>query len=300
MADVVQKIISGNDIQQGSAVSHVTQTGNIHSLLPNVTNAISISEAEAKWTGRFDDTECYGTKFKTTVISGCQLWLAADKITGLDDGDTVATWSDSTTNGNDFAQSTASKKPLYKTGIFNSKPAIKFDGTDDYIFATVGSAITDVDYHSFFSVFSYISEGHWDTVAAIGKGSASTQLLRYFQLDNLSPRNIRIEGKNAANAVITLARGSDVVVGTPYVGSAITGTSTVQYLNGVSDATHTAYVLDDHDIDTFTLGASTYPITISPAECYVAEAIFYNRQLSEGEQNRVEKYLGKKYGVVIP
>jgi hypothetical protein len=74
--------------------------------------------------------------FTPLSISGCELWLRADTISGLNDNDAVGTWSDESGNSNNFAQATAGNKPVYKTGILNSLPVVRFDGSDDYIQCT--------------------------------------------------------------------------------------------------------------------------------------------------------------------
>lgn len=77
--------------------------------------------------------------FSPADIAGLQLWLKADAITGLGDGDAITTWTDSSGNGNNATQSTSGKKPLYKTNIQNGLPAVRFDGSDD---AMTGATIT--------------------------------------------------------------------------------------------------------------------------------------------------------------
>jgi hypothetical protein len=67
----------------------------------------------------------------TVAINNLLAWYKADAITGLADGDAVASWVDSTGNGHTAAQSTAGKKPVYKTSIINSLPVVRFDGVDD-------------------------------------------------------------------------------------------------------------------------------------------------------------------------
>ena len=64
-------------------------------------------------------------------IPGLLLWLDANQITGLNDGDAVATWSDASGNGYNATQGTASQRPIYKTGILNSRPVVRFDAVDD-------------------------------------------------------------------------------------------------------------------------------------------------------------------------
>jgi PKD repeat protein len=59
------------------------------------------------------------------------VWLKADAITGLSDGDRVATWPDASGNGIDATQSSNSKKPKYRTNQVNGLPALQFDATND-------------------------------------------------------------------------------------------------------------------------------------------------------------------------
>lgn len=77
-----------------------------------------------------------------TDITGLALWLNAEDITGLVDGDPVTTWADSSAAGNDASQTTASAKPTYKTGILNSLPVVRFDGGD---YLTCGTLVSHDD-----------------------------------------------------------------------------------------------------------------------------------------------------------
>jgi hypothetical protein len=71
--------------------------------------------------------------FSPDDISGLVLWLDADAIEGLNDGDPVTTWEDQSGNNNDATQSSASAKPTYQTNELNGKPIVRWDGTDDYM-----------------------------------------------------------------------------------------------------------------------------------------------------------------------
>lgn len=73
------------------------------------------------------------TSFSPASIPGLKLWLDASQIVGLNDGDAVSTWSDASGNGFDATQSVGVVKPVYKTGIRNGKPVVRFDGVDDYL-----------------------------------------------------------------------------------------------------------------------------------------------------------------------
>ena len=67
-------------------------------------------------------------------LSGLVAWYEADRITGvLADGTAVASWTDLSGHGYDLNMSTGAFQPIFKTNILNSKPCVRFDGTDDFL-----------------------------------------------------------------------------------------------------------------------------------------------------------------------
>lgn len=82
-------------------------------------------------------------------------WWDASQLTGLSDDDPIDTLPDLSGNGNDWEASGASR-PIYKAGIYNSLPTIRFDGTKYFggpsfaigassAFTFIGVAAADVD-----------------------------------------------------------------------------------------------------------------------------------------------------------
>lgn len=63
-------------------------------------------------------------------VANLSLWLDANAITGLSDGDSVTNWLDTSGNNNNSTQSSAAAKPTYKTNIIGGKPVVRFDGGD--------------------------------------------------------------------------------------------------------------------------------------------------------------------------
>jgi len=63
-------------------------------------------------------------------IAGLQLWLRADVGTKLN-GSTVAAWQDQSAVGNSAVQDKLSAQPLWVANALGSRPAVRFDGTDD-------------------------------------------------------------------------------------------------------------------------------------------------------------------------
>ncbi len=81
------------------------------------------------------------TTFSPADIAGLTLWLKADAIVGLNDGDPVASWADSSGLSN-TATGAAIQRPEYKTAIVNSLPVVRFNGTTNYLTTPSISAIT--------------------------------------------------------------------------------------------------------------------------------------------------------------
>jgi hypothetical protein len=54
-------------------------------------------------------------------------WFRADKITGLTNGEAMATWSDYSGNGFNATQSTPGRDPTYVTNVMNHLPVVRFN-----------------------------------------------------------------------------------------------------------------------------------------------------------------------------
>lgn len=74
-----------------------------------------------------------GAAWTPASIAGLSLWYDATQLAGLANNDPVATWTDASGNANNATQGTASARPTYKTNVQNSKPAVLFDGVDDFM-----------------------------------------------------------------------------------------------------------------------------------------------------------------------
>lgn len=87
-------------------------------------------------------------------LENLALWLKADAITGLADTDPVASWVDSSSNNNTATQGTAGARPLFRTGMVNGLPVVRFDGVDDFIESPYSASDNPgTDSQSIFAVF---------------------------------------------------------------------------------------------------------------------------------------------------
>lgn len=74
--------------------------------------------------------------FDPSHVSNMSAWYKADSIVGLNEGDLVTTWSDSSGSGHDLVQNTAGNKPTYHAsgGGPNNLPSVEFVfGSSDYM-----------------------------------------------------------------------------------------------------------------------------------------------------------------------
>lgn len=88
------------------------------------------------------------------LAQGLVLWLKADAITGLADTDPVASWVDSSGNNNTATQGTAGARPVFRTGMVNGLPVVRFDGVDDFLESPYSASDNpDTTNQSIFAVF---------------------------------------------------------------------------------------------------------------------------------------------------
>jgi hypothetical protein len=83
---------------------------------------------EAGCTVDFAETD--GGLWDPSALAGLALWLKADALSGLLDGEAVASWPDATGNGEIATQLTAANQPQYRINTQNGLPVVRFDGDD--------------------------------------------------------------------------------------------------------------------------------------------------------------------------
>lgn len=59
MADVVQKVITANDVKNGGAIANVDKLGNIQVVYPEVLADTNLTRTENKLATRYDDVSYY-------------------------------------------------------------------------------------------------------------------------------------------------------------------------------------------------------------------------------------------------
>ena len=192
---------------------------------------------------------------------GLTLFLDASQIAGLSDGSPVSQWNDLSGFGKDATQASPTQQPLYETNILNSEPVVRFDGTDDRL------AIPSIA---------------WGTAIAVAKRTVTS--------NSLFERSVAKRGFSV------------LAYGTTY------DTFDRYYVNGAL-ATAPSNWLTSFAVVSGVLQSSVLTATAnlgygSPSFSYlngdIAEVLVWNYKISDADRKKVERYLGKKYGIAVP
>jgi hypothetical protein len=216
--------------------------------------------------------------FSPDDIAGLELWLKADTLV-LSDNDPVATWTDSSGNGNDVTQGTAGTRPLYKTAIQNGLPVVRFDGTDDYMIHTT------------------LNVSQPGTVFIVGKTLAGEGNTRF--MDGETTGTDRwIFGTSSTNADYQIYAGTSVDTGTP--------DTAFHYFTVVFNGASSAGWVDAVSLFASNLGAQNLAsgITVGAGQNGdenltgdIGELLLYDSELSAPDRASVEAYLAAKWGL---
>jgi hypothetical protein len=217
--------------------------------------------------------------FSPSDIAGLLLWLKADAITGLNDGDPVVTWPDSSGNGRDATQGAAGNRPTYETAVLNGKPVVRFDATDDRLAtASIAHGIGAGDFT--WVVVAQVANAAANYSPIMANGSFAPAL--YFH-DN------RINLYWAADHGFTGTTTADNTWYTILIKRL--GTDVTLRLNGADDGT--PFSLNNNMANAaMNLGFDGSGGALGGDE---AELLFYNSALDATETANIESYLRSKY-----
>ncbi len=200
-------------------------------------------------------------------ILNLSLWLKADAITGLNDGDTVNTWNDSSTNARSATRNAGT--PVYKTNVLNGKPVVRFpvDGESRFTFPQMSDIRT---------VFWVVKE------------TATTNPHFLLGDDN----NFHFHRGNggpiwsSTNASANIRNGT-----TRLMGTAVNGTTT-----SLGSGYRLVSVVTSGNVEASRLSRDRTQVGRS-WDGDVAEVIIYNRALTNDEETRIGTYLAQKYNL---
>ncbi|MBI2949467.1 MAG: hypothetical protein HYY23_17655 [Verrucomicrobia bacterium] len=236
-----------------------------------------------------------GAAATLAVTSGLQLWLKADAGVTKDASGAVTAWSDQSGKNNHAAQPDFALAPLWMDATINGKPALRFDGTDDYLdVASSDSVAITGDVASFFVV----KFDDFATYRAVWGKTASNvpRPTDYYLLPNSGvPRVYRGSDDGNRNAFVDggrVAAGAYAVLGFSQGGTLMT-----HYFNGQLSGSGQMVVTPTDSGTTLRIGSRDDLVTKMKGD--IAELLVYNRDVSGDDQRALAAYLGAKYGIPI-
>lgn len=225
-----------------------------------------------------------------SVLSNLAVWWKADAITGLSDAAAVSSWSDSSGNARSLSQGSGTLQPTYRIGMVNALPAVRFDGSNDYMTnASTGMGSTPeialvirfLTYNVNGIAVSNPNNGyHFGTYEA-GSGSV---------------RMIKTDGTAIVSAVLPLNTWAIVQI---YFAVDQGANASILSVNGSSStATITAANYTAADFNLIDLGRFNFAGLYQ--NCEIAEFIGYSGT-GLGATNRalVKQYLSAKYAITV-
>ncbi len=240
-------------------------------------------------------------------------WLRADAdayntgTTDATDGQTVATWNDQSAINNDAINATAGTRPIFRTNIVNTYPALEFDGTK-FLDASAAPGIGNTESFHIFMVFKLNS---YQTNGGTQDGTGTFIMDRRDITDELTSLKIvntdkyfyqRREAAGGANlggpvSATSVNTANFVIVDYFRRNNASVFTEGI-YLNGALDVSQTG-----------PSGNIPGPLLKIGRHCtdanggingYITEVALYDAELiSTNSRQRVESYLALKYGITL-
>lgn len=238
----------------------------------------------------------------STAVADCILWLAADKMVAdgnaTNDGDAVGTWTDHSGGSRDATQATAGFKPLYKTAIQHGYPAVRFQGTDDFLQIADNNVWSPVV--NDMTAFVVYKPANLDTnQQVIGKGGASSyEWAMFFTTTGiLSATTYQVGGAGnmVANSSAGVVTTSAFEIDTFWVDYNV---EIRNYHNGGAKVTSSSVTGGStNGTNLVEIGARADSALYFTGD--ILEIVVYNRALTNAELNLVNSYLGAKYALNV-
>jgi prepilin-type N-terminal cleavage/methylation domain-containing protein len=210
----------------------------------------------------------------------------------------ITTWFDNNIQSSfkyDFKQPTVANQPKFSEGIINGLPAVKFDGTDDFMIAnSVG--INGKGFSAFVVGQRLAYPGTWQTYLT---GLAPSQT------DDCSTGSFIMfaEWSSAFGSCYsgnqwTYSNIAHPGNGTPYIYDLVVSpTNNSVFFNGANvTSTNSTFT---YGFDSLRIGCRFSNGNGNFLNGYISEIIIYARALNTEERKSVESYLSKKYSIKI-
>jgi hypothetical protein len=214
------------------------------------------------------------------------LWLRADNGITSSSG-SVSEWSDLSGSNNHASQTSSSNQPAIISEAINTQPAVRFNGSSNYLILPYTQTIG-------------IKDNPYEAFVVAKTSNSNVQFL--FSSDTFEKYELHLNGAAGARfipvASTYIDEGTNGVYsdGNPHVfSSRASSTGGTVRVDGIDGGTTTNNIISSDAIP-FKIGYrgadATYYFNGD-----IAEVILYNSTLSSSDRNTVEQYLAGRYGI---
>ena len=235
---------------------------------------------------RWDGTEVGGQKLWRPDELGADLtlWLDAEDTASITlNGSNVAQWDDKSGNGRNVSQATATNQPTYSATGMLGKPAVVFDGTDDFM--------SLLDFDNAVSLALIGSGG--SALAPLIAGAAPASSTPVW---NVNGANVEYRGRTNTTGRAASLGGSvnDFSIGFISLDAA---NSEVMLSGNGGTQTSFSQTINSADTTINTLGRD-FQGAAQFANGRIAEIVVASSVLSTADRQKLEGYLAWKWGLV--
>lgn len=244
--------------------------------------------------------------FNPKSIASLGLWLDASADSSLTfNATTVSEWRDLSGNGRHFAQETGASQPVANTRTQNGRRALDFQGSQ-FMLGNAASlnVLRNVPGGTAFVVGKIDATSGSQVFFAASRNGSNSQARLVVDNDPAS-LSWRAGGRRLdadAFGAVTSAGSWDINV------NVLTGlldygnSDAFLYENGTLLNSNTSFQTNgntsDTDSDFVQVGANGAGV-VSLLDGFICEIILYQRALPATERQRVERYLGRKWGITV-
>lgn len=238
------------------------------------------------------DYDSYGRQNALPSSLSPALWLRADSLS-QSSGSPVSGWNDESGQGKNATQGTSGNQPTFQANAINGKPAVRFDGTDDFLSMTSGFA----DFTQGMTVFVVAKPTAVKAYARLfdfGNGMASSNVLMF---RSASTDSLSFHSYTGGSLSTNLTATGMLDLNQSHVfGYHQSGTTGKIYKDGRVVQTGTAAAIQNTSRGNNYLAKSNW----TGDEYFqgdISEVVIFNRALTESERAQVERYLEDKYSL---
>jgi len=228
------------------------------------------------------------TGFNPRSIANLSLWLDAADSATITTATGVSIWADKSGNGRNATQTTGGKQPI-RTNTINGKSVITFQGTDDTMQIAANAAFNTAS-QTLIIVARQTTDANQVLFNKADSNSAEGVIVRYragsvfwaWQRNDTSGDPIQIStNTNTATQVYAVVLQPLSQISFRNGTQAASGTITANYDNNSGP-----WLGSRRDIGEYLAGD-------------ICEVLHWSRALAASERNRVERYLGSKWGITV-